>query len=87
MVRRSRSWFTEEGGKVLCVDINQESNLATVATIQASGTADAFLANISNREQMNFLIKRCIGLYGSIDMLVNNAGVNLRGCFTRLAMS
>ena len=78
MVRRSRSWFSEEGGKVLFVDINQKSNLATVAAIKASGTADALMVDISNPDQMNLLIERCVELYGSLDVLVNNAGVNLR---------
>lgn len=74
--------FAEEGGKVLCVDINPDSNLVTVATIQAKGgIADAFPADISNPEEMNLLITKCVELYGSIDVLVNNAGVNLPGVF------
>lgn len=74
--------FAEEGGNVLCVDINPESNLSTVTTIQGKGgTAHAFPADISKPEAMNLLIERCMALYGSIEVLVNNAGVNLPGVF------
>jgi NAD(P)-dependent dehydrogenase (short-subunit alcohol dehydrogenase family) len=49
--------FAEEGGKLVCVDINAEANAATVAGIQAQGgTAIAFPADISNSQQMDALV-------------------------------
>jgi NAD(P)-dependent dehydrogenase (short-subunit alcohol dehydrogenase family) len=70
--------LAEEGGKVVCVDINAESVAATVAGIQATGgVADAFPADVSDWVQANAFVQRCVDLYGSVDVLVNNAGVNL----------
>ncbi len=74
--------LAEEGGKVLCVDINAESAAMTAQGIQkAGGIADAFAADISSPEQANTFINSCVERYGSIDVLVNNAGVNLPGVF------
>ncbi len=71
-----------EGGKVLCVDINAESAAMTAQGIQkAGGIADAFAADISVPEQANTFINSCVERYGSIDVLVNNAGVNIPGVF------
>jgi NAD(P)-dependent dehydrogenase (short-subunit alcohol dehydrogenase family) len=74
--------LAQEGGKVLCVDINAESAAMTAQSIQkAGGIADAFAADISSPEQANAFVNSCFERYGSIDVLVNNAGVNLPGVF------
>lgn len=80
--KASAERLAEEGGKVLCVDMNAEATTATAQSIQkAGGTADAFVADISVAEQANSFIQACVERYGSIDVLVNNAGVNLPGVF------
>lgn len=72
--------LAEEGGNVVCVDINPETVAATVAAIQqAGGIAAAVTADVSNSEQVDAFIDRCVALYGTIDVLVNNAGVNIPG--------
>lgn len=72
--------FAEEGAKVLCVDINGETATATAEEIQAAGgTAEALAADISQLDQIRAYADRCLALYGRIDVLVNNAGVNLPG--------
>jgi NAD(P)-dependent dehydrogenase (short-subunit alcohol dehydrogenase family) len=74
--------LAEEGGKVLCVDLNAEAVAATVQNIQdTGGTAEAFAADVSDAAQTDAFIQRCVEQYGSIDVLVNNAGVNLPGVF------
>jgi NAD(P)-dependent dehydrogenase (short-subunit alcohol dehydrogenase family) len=74
--------LAEEGGKVLCVDLNAEALVATVQNIQdTGGTAEAFAADVSDAAQTDAFIQRCVEQYGSIDVLVNNAGVNLPGVF------
>ena len=72
--------LAEEGGKVLCVDINAEAIAQTVAEIQqAGGSAELAVGDVSSAAQVNAFINRCIELYESIDVLVNNAGVNIPG--------
>lgn len=72
--------LAEEGGKVLCIDLNGETAINTVKDIQLSGgTAEAFTADVSDARQVDSFVARCLELYGRIDVLVNNAGVNIPG--------
>ena len=74
--------FAIEGARVLCVDVNAEAVAVTVEQIQQSGgVADAFVADISVRSQVEAFTEGCIENYGCLDVLVNNAGVNLPGVF------
>jgi NAD(P)-dependent dehydrogenase (short-subunit alcohol dehydrogenase family) len=74
--------FAEEGGSVICVDINADAVTATVQGIQAAGgVAEAFPADVSDWAQTEAFVQRCVERYGKIDVLVNNAGVNLPGIF------
>jgi NAD(P)-dependent dehydrogenase (short-subunit alcohol dehydrogenase family) len=72
--------LAEEGGKVLCVDLNSQSAVETAEGIRKiGGTAEAFTADVSDSRQVNQFVERCVELYGQINVLVNNAGVNLPG--------
>lgn len=74
--------LAEEGGKVLCVDVNGATVSATAKSIQqAGGVADAVTVDVSDRHQVDAFVTRCVELYGRIDVLVNNAGVNIPGVF------
>ena len=74
--------FAIEGARVLCVDVNAEAVAETVEQIrQSGGAAEAFVADISVRSQVEAFTEKCIENYGRLDVLVNNAGVNLPGVF------
>lgn len=78
--------LAEEGGKVICVDINGETAKATADSIQAAGgTAAEFQADVSDRAQVDAFVARCVELYGGIQVLVNNAGVNIPGVFHQIS--
>jgi len=80
--KASAKRLAEEGAQVLCVDINTEAAWATVREIQESGgRADGFTADISDPEKVTGFVDCCIDRYGRVDVLVNNAGVNLPGVF------
>lgn len=72
--------LAEEGGKVLCVDVNGESAIGTAGAIQqAGGTATAMTADVSDPQQVNEFVAHCVALHDRIDVLVNNAGANIPG--------
>jgi NAD(P)-dependent dehydrogenase (short-subunit alcohol dehydrogenase family) len=74
--------LAEEGGKVLCVDLNLESAQATTQEIlEMNGVALAVKADVSDVEQANAFVAQAVETWGRIDVLVNNAGVNLPGVF------
>ena len=75
--KASAERLAAEGAKVLCVDINAEAVFTTVQHIQSTGgVAEVFAADISDPAQTERFINNCVERYGSIDVLVNNAGVN-----------
>jgi dihydroanticapsin dehydrogenase len=72
--------FAEEGGRVLAADISGESVAETVAEIErAGGTAFARETDVSDSSQVDDMVDDCVSRFGRIDVLVNNAGVNLPG--------
>jgi NAD(P)-dependent dehydrogenase (short-subunit alcohol dehydrogenase family) len=74
--------LAEEGGKVLCVDLNLESAQTTTQEIlEINGVALASKADVGNVDQVNAFVARAVETWGRIDVLVNNAGVNLPGVF------
>ena len=80
--KASAERLAAEGAKVLCVDINAEAVFTPVQHIQSTGgVAEVFAADISDPAQTERFINNCVERYGSIDVLVNNAGVNLPGVF------
>ena len=80
--RATAERFAEEGGRVLCVDVDGDGAREAVEQIRESGgTAEAEEADVADRAQAEGFVARCAELWGGIDILVNNAGVNLPGVF------
>ncbi len=74
--------LAEEGGKVLCVDLNGDTAAAVADGIKKmGGIASAVAADVSDRAQVDAFIAQCVAEYSQIDVLVNNAGVNIPGVF------
>ncbi|MBB4979590.1 SDR family NAD(P)-dependent oxidoreductase [Streptomyces nymphaeiformis] len=68
--------FAAEGAKVVVAGRTTESLDGTVALIEAAGgTAAAVAADVSSAESTRELVRRAVGLYGGLDVAVNNAGV------------
>ena len=67
--------LAEEGGRVLCADVNGDAAEETAASIDA----DALTTDVSDPAQVDAMIARCVELHGTVDVLVNNAGVNIPG--------
>jgi NAD(P)-dependent dehydrogenase (short-subunit alcohol dehydrogenase family) len=77
--RATAQKLAEEGGRVVCVDIDSAAVEATAADI--GDAAVALAADVSQRAACNAFVQRCVDDFGSVDVLVNNAGVNLPGVF------
>jgi NAD(P)-dependent dehydrogenase (short-subunit alcohol dehydrogenase family) len=72
--------LAEEGGSVLAADISLERVAETVDEITRSGgIALAHEADVSDSVQVDAMVEACVARFGGIDVLVNNAGVNLPG--------
>lgn len=75
--------LAEEGAKVIIADMAAVDD--TVAEIEAlGGTASAFAVNVSKQEEVQALVKYAIDTYGTLDIMVNNAGINRDGMLHKM---
>ncbi len=80
--RATAERFGREGARVLCVDLDGDSVAATAESItSAGGTAHAHRADVGVRTEVDGFVDECARRFGAVDVLVNNAGVNLPGVF------
>jgi NAD(P)-dependent dehydrogenase (short-subunit alcohol dehydrogenase family) len=72
--------FAAEGAHVWATDINGETADATVRDIKAAGgTATAMVVDVSKGQDVHALIRNLEVQHGRVDVLVNNAGILVRG--------
>jgi NAD(P)-dependent dehydrogenase (short-subunit alcohol dehydrogenase family) len=74
--------LAEEGGRVVCADLNGDSAKQTADSIIATGgKAISFKIDVSDSAQCDALVAECVKEFGTVDVIVNSAGVNLPGVF------
>lgn len=68
--------YAEEGAKVVVSDLNLDGAKETVSEIEAAGgTAFAIKTNVAKEEDIQTMIDSAVETYGTVDVLVNNAGI------------
>lgn len=76
--------LVEEGAKVVIADILPADQ--AVAEIQAAGgTACSFTVNMTKQEEVVALVKFAVDTYGTLDIMVNNAGINRDGMLHKMS--
>nr|MDA8320685.1 SDR family NAD(P)-dependent oxidoreductase [Actinomycetota bacterium] len=72
--------LAEEGGAVLCADVNADGVADTVRQIRAAG-GDAVdrIVDVADPAAVDAMIGAAVERWGGVDVLVNNAGVNIPG--------
>ena len=80
--RASAERLAEEGGLVLAADIDATAAARTADELTARGlTAHPFGVDVARPDQVEAMVADAVGRWGRVDVLVNNAGVNLPGVF------
>lgn len=68
--------FAEEGAKVVATDINKELLDQVVKAItENGGEAIGLVSNIAKQEDIDKMVNEAVEKFGSLDVLVNNAGI------------
>ena len=71
--------FAREGAKIVVADINAAAGQRVVAEVNASGGAATFApVDVSRSDSMAGLLVATLKAYGSLDIMVNNAGTTHR---------
>lgn len=77
--------FGREGSRILITGRNVEELNRTVGELQAQGITIAGLqADVTIPEDNQRMATEAIRLYGSIDILINNAGISMRALFSEV---
>lgn len=78
--------FIEEGAKVVIVDIDQTKGNGLEAFHEMRGDEVTFVAvDVANRENVDQMVASVIELHGTIDILINNAGITQDGMFLKMS--
>ena len=68
--------FAKEGANVVINDRSLDNGKAAVKTIEdAGGVAMPFVADVTNKAQLDAMVAAAVEKYGRLDILVNNAGI------------
>lgn len=70
--------YAAEGGKVVIADLNLDAAQKAADDIVAKGgTAMAVAMDVTNEEQVNAGVAKVVEAYGTVDVLVSNAGIQI----------
>ena len=68
--------FAEEGAKVLATDIQEDKLKIWVIEAQKQGLNIVFMKHdVTSESDWAAVVEKAFGLYGRIDILINNAGI------------
>ena len=72
--------FAEEGAVVVVTDIDGEAAMRVAAAIEAAGgRAEARTQDVTDEALWESVVQEIVAAHGSLDVLVNNAGIALTG--------
>jgi dihydroanticapsin dehydrogenase len=77
--RASAIRFAEEGARVTCVDVDRHSVESVAAEI--GDAASPVTADVADPEQVRAYTDATVERWGGLDVVFNNAGVNIPGVF------
>lgn len=80
--------LAKDGFDIALNDVSEKSfeNNDVMEKIRANGVkCEKFIADVSNYEQVEIMVKAVKELFGSIDVLVNNAGITRDGLLARMS--
>lgn len=76
--------FAEQGAKLALVDLNDERLAEAVAKCKAlGGDAKAYKINVANETEVEQLFNDVVSDFGSVDGLINNAGITRDGLMVK----
>lgn len=84
--RASALLFAEEGAKVVVADLNEDDGRETADLVAAAGgSALSVATDIRQAAQVDIMVRVAVTAYGKVDILYNNAAIEIRGSATQLS--
>ncbi len=76
--------FAKEGAKVVLSDLDKEGLEATVGELSKSAEFATVECNVTVRDEVQKMVDTAVEKFGQLDILINNAGINMDGLTTRI---
>ena len=78
MGRATARLFADEGASVALIDVNEEPLQAVLGEIRDAGyNAEAWMLDLLDRAAIGPTVDAIAAHFGSIDILINNAGISI----------
>ncbi len=75
--RASARLLAERGARVVIADLNDDAGAATVADCEAAGSEATYVrTDVTQDEQVAAAVATAVDAWGSLDVAINNAGIN-----------
>ncbi len=69
--------YVEAGGRVAIADLNLDAAKAAAKELGGENDAIAIAMDVSNEEQVNAGVEKTVKAFGTVDILVSNAGIQI----------
>jgi NAD(P)-dependent dehydrogenase (short-subunit alcohol dehydrogenase family) len=79
--------FLESGARVTIIDLDEEAGRAAENTLAAADRLLIIPADISREEEVRKGVEAALERFGRLDVLVNNAGINIRKPLIELSLA
>ena len=80
--------FTTAGGSVVIADINGEAAEAAADSFRKRGhKVHAVPCDVTSASEMNLAVERCLTEFGTLDVMVNNAGITRDARIGRMSLA
>lgn len=84
--RASALLFAQEGAKVVVADLSEDAGRETADLVAAAGgSALSVATDIRQAKQVDIMVRVAVTAYGKVDILYNNAAIEIRGSATQLS--
>ena len=77
--------FAEEGASVVVTDVNESCHTARDEFLAKGYDAMSVITDVTDRESVKSMVNEVIAKYGSIHVLVNNAGITRDASFLKMS--
>lgn len=77
--------FASEGAKVIMADFDENAGKEQEQALRSEGLDIRYVqVNVADRESVSQMIKKTVETYGTIDILINNAGITRDAMLTKM---